>query len=281
MKENKTSNKIEILDILFDQYSLEESSNLILKWLKEKQDPLQNLNDTKNQVSTKPHDKSSSKFTGKQVVTPNPEILLEAQKNSKFKEVLNQAELSIPDGTGIILASKFKKEKLKQRVTGVDLMETVCQKIAKENLKVFLLGAAPGVAKKTKEVLENKYPGLAISGTYAGSPKKSEESKICEKINQSEAQLLFVAFGAPKQELWIYRNLKSTKNLTNIKVAIGIGGSFDFISGRITRAPKWMQKIGLEWLYRLIKQPSRIKRIFNATIIFPWKFITHKKRAKN
>lgn len=231
-----------------------------------------------------------------QICTPNPEILLAAQKNEKYLTILNQSALNIPDGIGILWAAKYLKitennrsklfkflkwifslktmifypkycrTVLTERVTGVDLMKTICEKAAKENLKIFLLGAAEGVAEKTKLILGKKYPGLKIVGTHSGSAKTDKEQAILSKINKSEANILFVAFGAPSQEIWIHRNLK---NFRSVKLAMGVGGSFDFIAGVRKRAPVWMQKSGLEWLYRVITQPSRLKRIYNATIKFP------------
>ena len=126
------------------------------------------------------------------------------------------------------------------------------------------------MAKSAKEILSKKHPGLKIVGTHAGSPKIKEEQSIREKIDDSKADFLFVAYGAPKQEIWISRNLKK---LETVKVAVGVGGAFDFVAGKRKRAPKWMQKIGLEWLYRLLQQPTRIKRIYNATIKFSIKVL--------
>jgi len=203
------------------------------------------------------------------IATPNPEMLLEARKNHEFKKILQQTDLNIPDGFGIMLASKIVKTPLAERVTGTDLMQAICHR-APEGTKIFLLGAAPGIAEKTKETLEKKFPHIKIVGTHSGSPAPEEDQHILQLMNQSGAELLFVAFGAPKQEMWIARNLP---HLTHIKIAMGVGGAFDFISGNVKRAPNWMRKIGLEWLYRLIKQPSRIGRIFNATIKFPIIFL--------
>ncbi|MEK7673375.1 MAG: WecB/TagA/CpsF family glycosyltransferase [Patescibacteria group bacterium] len=234
----------------------------------------------------------------KQICTPNPEMILEARKNPKFLEILKKSALNIPDGIGILWAakylkiteknhskivkaakwlgtlatipfySKYIKTELPERVTGVDLMQEICKKAAKENLKFFLLGAQEGVAERTKEILQKKYPSLKITETHAGSPHLKDEKEILNLINKSEAQILFVAFGAPQQEIWISRNLK---HLKSVKVAIGVGGSFDFIAGIRKRAPKLLQKLGLEWLYRLVQEPKRIKRIYNATIKFPFK----------
>jgi N-acetylglucosaminyldiphosphoundecaprenol N-acetyl-beta-D-mannosaminyltransferase len=203
------------------------------------------------------------------IATPNPEMLLEARKNAAFREVLNKTDLNIPDGFGIMLAARVSGKPLKERITGTDLMQEVCRH-APEKTKIFLLGAAPGVAQKTGEILEKRCPNIKIAGTYGGSPAREEENHIRHLINESGAEVLFVAFGAPKQEIWLAGNLPP---LTHVKVAMGVGGAFDFISGTIKRAPVWMRKLGLEWLYRLIKQPSRTGRIFNATIIFPLIFL--------
>jgi len=228
------------------------------------------------------------------ICTPNPEMLLESQRNSTFKNVLKHSLLNVPDGIGILWAAthiynksgKIKafltlplvilypayfKKVLQERVTGADLMQTICKKIAKESINCFFLGAAPGVAKKAADILEKKYPGLAINGTHSGSPDDKEMDEIINMIDKSEADILFVAYGAPAQELWIS---KVINRLKTVKIAIGIGGTLDFISGTKVRSPKWMQKIGLEWLYRLIQEPSRWRRIYNATIKFPIRIIS-------
>jgi len=227
------------------------------------------------------------------ICTPNPEMLLEAQNNHQFLKVLNNSLLNIPDGIGILWAAtqihnknsrlkallelpfiaiapnRFKKV-LKERVTGTDLLQKICLKCAKTQTKVFFLGAAPGIAEKAAEKLENKYPELKIVGTHAGSPAPDEQKEIIQMINQTDAEILFVAYGAPKQEIWISEIIHK---LNNVRIAIGIGGAFDFVAGKRKRAPKWMQKLGLEWLFRLIQQPSRIKRIYNATVKFPIEII--------
>jgi N-acetylglucosaminyldiphosphoundecaprenol N-acetyl-beta-D-mannosaminyltransferase len=229
------------------------------------------------------------------IATPNPEFLLEAQKNPEFKKVLNESDMNIPDGMGVLWAAKYfnitrnshsKTVKflkwlsslliipfhpkyihtvLKERVTGADLMEQICKHAKANNLKIFLLGAREGTVEKVKEILEAKYHGIKITGTFSGTPKIEDEHLITEKVKKSEAQILFVAYGAPQQELWIHRNLHK---MPNVKLAIGIGGTFDFIAKIRKRAPKFMQKTGLEWLYRLFQEPSRAKRIYNATIKF-------------
>lgn len=208
------------------------------------------------------------------VVTPNPEMLLIAKKDEEFKKIMNGADLAIPDGIGLVWASRFVgKMKISERVTGTDLMQKLCEKAPQHGWKIFLLGAQAGVAEQAAKILQTKYPGLEITGCYAGSPLPAEDDYISKKIALSGANILFVAYGAPVQEKWIARNRKKMPDIT---CAIGIGGAFDFIAGIRKRAPLWMQKTGLEWLWRVIQEPKRIKRIWNATIVFPWKVIQKK-----
>lgn len=198
------------------------------------------------------------------VTTPNPEMIVEAQRNFPFLEALKDADLAIPDGSGLLWAAKYMGSHLPERVTGVDVMTALC---AEGGIgSVFLLGAAPGIAERAAAVLQEKNPGLHIAGTYSGSPLTSEETQILERINASGANVLFVAFGAPKQELWIARMLPK---FTTVRVAMGVGGAFDFIAGKQKRAPRWMQRLKIEWLYRLIKEPRRYQRIINAVVVFP------------
>lgn len=197
-----------------------------------------------------------------QITTINPEFMLAAQKDSEFKKVLNDADLSVPDGVGLKLAGFIKRQKIGERITGVDLTWELAKIASQNDYSIFFLGAKEGIAKKAASILKLKYPNLKIAGTYAGSP--SEEG-IAKKINDAHADILLVAFGAPKQDKFIYNN----KNTLNVKIAIGVGGTFDYIAGIIPRAPKWMRSFGLEWLYRLFRQPSRLGRIFNAVIKFP------------
>jgi N-acetylglucosaminyldiphosphoundecaprenol N-acetyl-beta-D-mannosaminyltransferase len=208
------------------------------------------------------------------VATPNPEMLLEARKNKAFKDVLLKSDLNIPDGTGIILASGFMKSPLPERVTGTDLMQELCLK-APRKTRIFLLGAAPGVAEKVRKHFESKSEANVV-GTFSGTADEREDKDLQKIINEASPDLLFVAFGAPKQELWLSRNLP---HLKTVKVAMGVGGAFDFIAGVRKRAPGWLRKAGLEWLFRLFQQPKRINRIINAAIVFPLVFLFsgHKK----
>lgn len=228
------------------------------------------------------------------VATPNPEMILESKKNKQFQKTLANTDLNIADGIGILWASYFLKKSqniksrfrmkitwinslmkvvfsskkihsvLPERVTGTDMMQALCQKVTPET-KIFLLGAGEGVAKIAAEKMQ-KIRKLNIVGAYCGNAGTQQEKNIQKMINEVEPDLLFVAFGAPKQEFWIERNLPY---LTTVKVIMGVGGAFDFIAGIRKRAPKIFQKLGIEWLFRLIIQPSRWLRIFNATIKFP------------
>jgi len=217
------------------------------------------------------------------IVTPNPEILVLASKDKEYKKILNSAEIALPDGVGIIIASKILKVRLKERVTGVELLEGLCLAIAEKPITVGFLGGRDRVAEKTAECLRKKYPGLKVA--FAGSEwpaqvddrrLKIEDSTLkmedggsiyplSSTINNlpsifyrlwSNIDILFVAFGAPKQEIWISENLERLP----VRVAIGVGGAFDYISGRVPRAPTLVQKLGFEWIFRLIIQPWRIKR---------------------
>ncbi|MFA6526195.1 MAG: WecB/TagA/CpsF family glycosyltransferase [Candidatus Buchananbacteria bacterium] len=200
------------------------------------------------------------------IVTVNPEFILEAQKNVEFRNALNSARLSTADGVGLIFAARILKNEKLFRVTGVDLTRSLLTNCS--DAKIYLLGGAEGVAKAVRK----RYPEVRIVGAESGGKLKTEKwelednEAVIKRINDSGANLLLVAFGQVKQELWIKANLA---NMPNIKVAIGIGGTFDFLAGRMRRAPKWMRQLGLEWLYRLIKEPRRWKRIWRAVVVFP------------
>ncbi|MBU0577472.1 WecB/TagA/CpsF family glycosyltransferase [Patescibacteria group bacterium] len=228
------------------------------------------------------------------ITTPNPEMVLNADRDKKFANVLNNANLSIPDGIGILWASYYLhlphhkywmprffqliaslfsvifspkkiRKRLPERVTGSDLFYKIVEQSQEHKWKIYLLGAKTGVAHKAINKLLTKYPKAIFAGSYAGSPSKDEENDICEMINHAKPDILFVAYGSPAQELWIYHNLFK---LDTVKLAVGVGGAFDFAAGVVKRAPRFMQQIGLEWLWRLIKEPKRIKRIWNATFVF-------------
>jgi N-acetylglucosaminyldiphosphoundecaprenol N-acetyl-beta-D-mannosaminyltransferase len=193
-----------------------------------------------------------------QIATVNPEFVMAAQKDDEFLAVLQQAALCIPDGVGLLWAARILGQPLPERVAGSELVYHLAQLAAEKNHPLFLLGAAPGVAEEAAAVLQKRYPTLIIAGTYAGSPDTAEDEAIIRQINDSAAELLFVAYGAPQQDKWIAR---SREKLTTVRVAVGVGGSLDFITGRSIRAPQWMQKLGLEWLHRLSREPWRWRRM--------------------
>jgi lipopolysaccharide heptosyltransferase II len=193
-----------------------------------------------------------------QICTINPEFIMMAQRDILFYTVLQRADLCVADGVGLLLAARFMRQPLPERVTGSDGVPLICERAAREGWKIFFLGAASGVAQQAAEILRAKHPALQIVGVHAGSPAADEEDSIVELINQSGAQILFVAYGAPNQDKWIARNLH---RFTSVRIAIGVGGSFDFIAGVAKRAPLWMRRAGIEWLYRLITQPWRWKRM--------------------
>lgn len=189
------------------------------------------------------------------VVTANPEVVMLAKENQRFQEIVEQAYV-VPDGIGIVYAAKILNYPITERVTGIELLEGLMEQASRERWKVFLLGAAPAVVKRAAEELANRYPGAQIVGTRDGYFKADEEAAIASEVARSQADLLFVALGAPKQDMWIAKHWDQL----NISLAMGVGGSFDVLAGTVKRAPKIWQKLHLEWLYRLLKQPSRWKR---------------------
>ncbi|WP_406944968.1 WecB/TagA/CpsF family glycosyltransferase [Halobacillus sp. SY10] len=188
------------------------------------------------------------------IVAINPEKILQAQKDADLMRLLNKATYQIPDGVGVLLASKLNRGNISQRVTGIDMLLTLCEQAADHDKSVFLYGAKPGVADKAKDSLKEKYPNLKIAGVIDGYEK--DENRIIQTINETQPDILFVALGSPKQEYWILDHMKDL----NVKIFQGVGGSFDVISGRVKRAPDIFQRFGLEWLYRLVTEPWRIKR---------------------
>lgn len=208
-----------------------------------------------------------------QIATVNPEFLMRARQDIDFEAVLNRAALCIPDGIGIVWAARLRGSPLRERVTGSDLVPRLAREASEHGWRVFFLGAAPGVAQTAASILAKRHPELQIAGCHAGSPAPEEEAEIIKKVKETRADLLLVAYGAPKQDLWLARNLK----YTGATVGIGVGGSFDFLAGVSRRAPRWMQRIGLEWLHRLIQEPGRWRRQM-ALPRFAWLVLTGQDR---
>lgn len=191
------------------------------------------------------------------IVAINPEKLMKAKEDAELKALLNRAEFQIPDGIGVIIASKINKGTIRSRVTGIDMMDRVVQEAAKRGKRIFLYGAKPGVADTAAAKLQEMYPDLIIAGVQHGYEKDMQVVK--EAINAAEPDILFVAMGSPKQEQWIEEHRESLHPV----LYQGVGGSFDVLAGNIKRAPAVFQKAGAEWLYRLLLEPSRIKRQMN------------------
>jgi N-acetylglucosaminyldiphosphoundecaprenol N-acetyl-beta-D-mannosaminyltransferase len=200
-----------------------------------------------------------------QLVTVNPEFVIEAQHDDEFRHIINSASLALPDGIGLLKAANFlKTTPLPERVTGSDLVVRLAGLSHQKGYRIYFLGAGEGVAQKAIEKLKLRYPNLQVAGAYTGSPAPTENEAIVQRIVPTRADILLVAYGAPKQDKWIARNLEQL----NIPVCIGVGGSFDFIAGVTKRAPAWVQNLHLEWLHRLILQPWRWRRIWNAVVVF-------------
>ena len=238
-KNNQNPQKTQILGVGINFQTLEEVLSGVEKWVN-----------------------SNKRY---QITTPNPEQLVLAQKDEGFKKTLNQTDLAIPDGVGIVWAAKilannkFSNCKL-GRLTGIDLMIELCKLAAKQNRQVFLLGAQNKTAQKAAEELRIKYQLTKIEYSEGAGDIKNESeverTEIIKKINCFKPDFLFVAYGAPFQEKWISENLPYLK----VKVAMSVGGAFDYLSGKVQRSPNWIRKIGLEWFWRLTRQPWRLTR---------------------
>ncbi|MGL6174202.1 MAG: WecB/TagA/CpsF family glycosyltransferase [Cellulosilyticaceae bacterium] len=193
------------------------------------------------------------------VFTPNPEIIMLAKTNKDMEQTLLEADLVVPDGIGVVIASKvLKGEVLPERVAGFDLVQNTMKQAVDKGYKYYFFGSKPEVAELAATEMKKKYPGIQIVGCRDGYFKQEDIPKIIEEINESEANILLVALGAPKQELWISTYKEQLKH---VKVAMGVGGSLDGMAGIVKRAPEIYQKLGLEWFYRLMKQPTRAKRM--------------------
>lgn len=191
------------------------------------------------------------------VATVNPEFIMRARTDRRFAALLESASLCIADGWGVLWASRRLGRPLPERVAGSDLIDPLAERAASAGWRVFLVGAAPGVAAAAAERLRARHPGLLIVGTHAGEPGPEGDAETVAVLAREHPHLLLVAYGAPKQEYWIDRNLAQLP----AGVGIGVGGAFDFITGRVPRAPSWMRRAGLEWLFRLLRQPWRARRM--------------------
>ena len=203
------------------------------------------------------------------VVTPNPEIVEVCRENLAAKIAVNGADLVLPDGIGVIKGAAMLGTPLKEKTPGIEFAGHLMERMAGEGLSLYLLGAKPGVAEKAAENLRAQYPGLVIAGTHDGYFK--EDGPVVEDIRQSGADVVFVCLGAPKQELWMEKNGPAT----GAHLLCGLGGSLDVFAGVVERAPKFWSDHGLEWLYRLCKEPKRIGRMMKLPL-----FLVHVKQEK-
>jgi len=196
-----------------------------------------------------------------QVVTLNPEMIMAAQRDPALRDALNASALTVPDGIGVVWASRLLGDPLPERVAGIDLAEAALEAAAREGRTAFFLGAEPGVAEAAAERLCRRIPGLRVTGVHHGYFSEAENEAVLSMIAERAPDLLLVGLGAPKQELWIHRH----RDRLRARVAMGVGGALDVFAGRVRRAPRLWQKLGLEWAYRLVQQPRRFRR----TLVLP------------
>lgn len=194
-------------------------------------------------------------------VTPNPEFLLAAEKDASFRKILNEADLTLPDGIGVIYAARILGRPLQGRVTGIDFSGDLLARLNETGGRLYLLGAKPGVAQRAGENIQAQYPNLVLCGTHDGYFQ--DNAAVAGEIAQAGPDLLFVCLGAPKQEKWMVQ----WGPATGARLAIGLGGVLDVYSGQVERAPEMFQKLGLEWAYRLMKEPSRVGRMARLPLV--------------
>ena len=209
----------------------------------------------------------------KAIITPiNPEKIMKSFKDDKLREILLNSDLLLPDGYGIIFASKILKIQLKERITGIDMFEALLDYANENRLSIYFLGTQEEILKKVIERIEKEHPGIKIAGYHNGFFK--EENEVLEDLKDKKFDILFVAMGSPKQECFIYDNFDKI----DAKIFMGVGGSFDVFSGKLKRAPYLIRKLGLEWLYRFILEPR--KRFPRVTQLFNFMILVFKERLK-
>ncbi|MCF6097219.1 WecB/TagA/CpsF family glycosyltransferase [Thermovorax subterraneus] len=223
--------RIEILGVPLDKVTLEQAAQEVERML----------------------DEGNTKV----IVTPNAEIIMAAQKNPALKNAIAASDLILPDGIGVVIASKIIGNPLPERIAGFDLMVKMLKIAAIRGLSIFLLGGKPGVAEEAAKNILAGFSGLKVAGTHHGYFNERQHDEVVQKINEAKPHFIFIGMGAPRQELFMVNN----KSKINGSIMMGVGGSLDVFAGRVKRAPVWMQRTGFEWLYRLLQEPWRLKRM--------------------
>ena len=200
------------------------------------------------------------------ILAVNPEKVIRAQTDQSLRNCLESAQILIPDGIGVVLALRWLRLAKVRRIAGADLMVTICALAERANYSVFLLGASEETSQRAQQHLQRRFPNLRIAGRANGYADLKDERAVCERISVTRANILFVALGSPSQERWIAKNAKSL----SVNAIQGVGGTLDVLAGSVRRAPTVWRSVGLEWLYRLLAQPSRLKRQ-SALPIFAWR----------
>lgn len=234
---NRSMNSIQVLGVRVDDVTMTEALAQVDEWMQE----------------PRLH----------HIVTVNPEFIMSAQNNPAFAQTLAESDMNLPDGANLVRAAQAQGTPLRERVAGTDFLWYLCGVAAICGWQIFLLGGRDGVGEAAATRLKARYPKIKIVGTYEGSPAPDEREEIIRRINESGARMLFVAYGSPAQDLWLNEQREAFEH---VRVAIGIGGALDFIAKRVRRAPGWMQKIGLEWFFRLMLQPWRAKRQWSLVV---------------
>ena len=250
---------VQILGVRVDCVDFQQTLSLIDAWI------AQWRNQNGEEIERTPL------LTPRQVCTVNPEFIMEARRHPTFGRALAEADLCAPDGVGVLWAARLAGARLNERVTGSEGIYRLCERAAAQGWRVFFLGAAAGVAARAAEELARLYPGLIVAGTFGGSPAQADWPQIQKQLRAARPDLLFVAYGHPRQDIWIQLHREELP----VAVALGVGGAFDFVAGISQRAPHWIQRLGLEWLDRLMREPWRWRRmavlpLFALLVVVEW-----------
>ena len=223
--------RVSVLDVMIDMVTMKEAVAMIEDFIVQRQPRL--------------------------VATANAEMVMNANEDAELKEILAAADLVVPDGAGVVCAARHQGHPMQERVAGYDLAQALLAQAAVKGYKVYFFGGAPGIAEAATQVAGEKYPGLNVVGIRNGFFSPQDDSTIVEEIRSARPDILLAALGVPKQEKWLFAHMKELE----VPVSMGVGGSFDVMAGVVCRAPVWMQRAGLEWLYRLACQPQRFMRM--------------------